>query len=574
MATTTRHSLNAEYFSQAWHDFSHEEYDILIIGAGSVGAGTALDAATRGLKVAVVEAQDIAAGTSSRSSKMFHGGLRYLAMLDFALVAESLRERELSMSHIAPHLVKPLRFLFPLTSKIWQRPYMAAGFLLYDLMGGAKQVPMQKHYSKRGALKLAPSLQSDALVGGVRYYDTLVDDARHTLTVLRTAAEFGATIRTHTEVLGFIRDGERITGVRVQDTDSLQQTTIRAKVVINATGPWNDHINTLAGATGPFSVAASKGVHIVVPRSCIDSEVALTFVTEKSVLFVIPWENYWIIGTTDTAWKHSVDKPVATASDIRYILDHVNAKVTRPITTDDIVGVYAGLRPLVSGRSDSTTNLSRNHAVARVLPGFVAVAGGKYTTYRVIGADTVDLAVKELDHKVPASVTESIPLLGADGYHGLANQIPQLAARYQLSETQITHLLNRYGSLLDEVLQPAQQDPRLLQPLIGAEKYLLAELYYAITHEGARSLEDMLHRRMRIGMEYADRGRHTAQQYLDEIAHLCQWDHDTATTELAAFLRELDAQQQAEQALTDQAAVDILNQAAESAQTLATNPEA
>ena len=368
MATVSSCTLSPTYFTKAWQQLTDEHFDMIIIGGGSVGAGTALDAATRGLKVALIEARDFAAGTSSRSSKMFHGGLRYLAMLDFRLVAESLRERELSMSVLAPHLVKPLRFIFPLTRRGWERPYMASGFMLYDLMGGAKSVPMQKHLTHKQTMKIAPGLKDDALVGGVRYYDTLVDDARHTLTVLRTAAEYGAVVRSSTQVVGFEKTGSRVTGVRLRDTDSGEEITAHADVFINATGVWSDSIEKLAGVTGKFTVHTSKGVHIVVPKSCLDADAALCFVTEKSVLFVIPWDEYWIIGTTDTPWDHNLAHPTATQADIDYLLEHINAKVTKPIKPSDIVGVYAGLRPLLKGKSDSTTNLSRNHAVAQVAP--------------------------------------------------------------------------------------------------------------------------------------------------------------------------------------------------------------
>ena len=334
-------------------------------------------------------------------------------------------------------------------------------------------------------MKIAPGLRDDALVGGVRYYDTLVDDARHTMTVLRTAAEFGAVVRSSTQVVGFEKTGERITGVTVRDTNSGDETTIHSDVCINATGVWNDELQKLAGVSGKFSVHTSKGVHIVVPKSCLEADAALCFVTEKSVLFVIPWGEYWIIGTTDTDWDKNLANPAATRSDIDYILEHVNAKVRRRIRYEDIVGVYSGLRPLLSGKSDSTTNLSRNHAVARVAPGMVSVAGGKYTTYRVIGKDAVDKAVEDIAKKVPGSVTEHTPLLGADGYHALANQIPALALRLGISEAQVDHLLGRYGSLIFEVLAPAHDDPTLLEPIPGAEQYLKAEAVYAVTHEGA-----------------------------------------------------------------------------------------
>ncbi|GAA1475124.1 glycerol-3-phosphate dehydrogenase/oxidase [Corynebacterium felinum] len=558
MATTSTQALNQQSFDTAWKKFQTEEFDLVIIGGGSVGAGAALDAATRGLKVAVVEARDFASGTSSRSSKMFHGGLRYLAMLDFKLVAESLRERELSMSTLAPHLVKPLRFIFPLTRRVWERPYMAAGFLLYDLMGGAKTVPMQKHLSHKATKAIAPGLKEDALVGGVRYYDTLVDDARHTLMVLRTAAEFGAVIRPSTQVVGFDKTNGAITGVKVADTDSGETTTITARTVINATGPWNDELQKLAGVEGKFSVSTSKGVHIVVPKSCLDADAALCFVTEKSVLFVIPWGQYWIIGTTDTPWDKNLAHPATTREDIDYILNHVNAKVRRKITTDDIVGVYAGLRPLLSGKSDSTTNLSRNHAVARVAPGMISVAGGKYTTYRVIGKDAVDMAAQEIPGTVAESVTDSTPILGADGYHALANQIPQLARRFTITETQVEHLLSRYGSLIHEVLAPAEDCPELLEPLDGAEHYLRAEVRYAVTHEGALHLDDIVQRRLRVSMEYDHRGVDSAQAVVDIVAPLLGWDESTSAAEIDRYIQAVTAAKQAEKELTDAAANKIV----------------
>ena len=565
MATLSNQSFNPEYYEKAWENYSTEEYDVVIIGGGSVGAGAAVDAATRGLKTAVVETRDFAAGTSSRSSKMFHGGLRYLAMLDFRLVAESLHERELNMSTLAPHLVKPLRFIFPLTHPVWERVMMFGGFTLYDLMGGAKSVPMQKHLTRKGVLKVAPGLKDDAVVGGVRYYDTLVDDARHTMTVLRTAAEFGANVRTGTEVIGFEKDrGGRIIGAHVRDLATGREATIKGRVFINATGVWNDKIQEMAGVEGKFTVHASKGVHIVVPKDALDADAALCFVTEKSVLFVIPWGEYWIIGTTDTDWEKglSLPDPAPTKADIDYILDQVNQRVTRTITRSDIVGVYSGLRPLLTGKSDTTTKLSRNHAVAKVAPGLVSVAGGKYTTYRVIGKDAVDLAVKELSFDVPESVTERTPILGAEGYHALANQVPSLAKRYGVHQDVIEHLLGRYGSLLGEVLAPAEDDPELLKPLPNAEHYLWAEVRYAVTHEGALHLEDVLSRRLRIAIEYADRGVDSADAVADFIAPLLGWDEATKQAEIAAFKEHTEAELQAEAALTDQEANDILVRAA------------
>ena len=564
MTTTSINSFNPEYFEKTWNDYSTEDYDVVIIGGGSVGAGAAVDAATRGLKTAVLESQDFAAGTSSRSSKMFHGGLRYLAMFDFRLVAESLKERELNMSTLAPHLVKPLKFIFPLTHRGWERVMMFGGFTLYDLMGGAKSVPMQKHLTRKGVLKVTPGLKEDAVVGGVRYYDTLVDDARHTMTVLRTAAEYGASVRTGTEVIGFEKDNRgRITAAKVRDLETGRETTVKGKVFINATGVWNDKIQDMAGAEGKFTVHASKGVHIVVPKDALDADAALCFVTEKSVLFVIPWGEYWIIGTTDTDWEKglSLPDPAPTKADIDYILDQVNQRVRNKITREDIVGVYSGLRPLLSGKSDSTTNLSRNHAVARVAPGLVSVAGGKYTTYRVIGKDAVDLAAKELGFKVAESVTERTPILGADGYHALANQVPALARRYNLDEKRIEHLLGRYGSLISEVLAPAAEDASLLEPIPGAESYIWAEVRYAVTHEGALHIDDIVSRRLRIAIEFADRGVAAAQPIAEFVASLLGWDQSDIEREVSHFKQHTEAELAAEAALTDREANDILERA-------------
>ena len=564
MTTTSINSFNPEYFEKTWNDYSTEDYDVVIIGGGSVGAGAAVDAATRGLKTAVLESQDFAAGTSSRSSKMFHGGLRYLAMFDFRLVAESLKERELNMSTLAPHLVKPLKFIFPLTHRGWERVMMFGGFTLYDLMGGAKSVPMQKHLTRKGVLMVTPGLKEDAVVGGVRYYDTLVDDARHTMTVLRTAAEYGASVRTGTEVIGFEKDNRgRITAAKVRDLETGRETTVKGKVFINATGVWNDKIQDMAGAEGKFTVHASKGVHIVVPKDALDADAALCFVTEKSVLFVIPWGEYWIIGTTDTDWEKglSLPDPAPTKADIDYILDQVNQRVRNKITREDIVGVYSGLRPLLSGKSDSTTNLSRNHAVARVAPGLVSVAGGKYTTYRVIGKDAVDLAAKELGFKVAESVTERTPILGADGYHALANQVPALARRYNLDEKRIEHLLGRYGSLISEVLAPAAEDASLLEPIPGAESYIWAEARYAVTHEGALHIDDIVSRRLRVAIEFADRGVAAAQPIAEFVAPLLGWDQSDIEREVSHFKQHTEAELAAEAALTDREANDILERA-------------
>ncbi|MEN0136774.1 MAG: glycerol-3-phosphate dehydrogenase [Rhodococcus sp. (in: high G+C Gram-positive bacteria)] len=545
----------------AWDELQTEQFDVVVIGGGVVGAGAALDAATRGLKVALVEARDYASGTSSRSSKMFHGGLRYLEQLEFGLVREALRERELSLTTLAPHLVKPLKFLFPITHRLWERPYMAAGIFLYDRMGGAKSVPPQKHLTRAGALRMAPGLKRNSLTGGIQYYDTVVDDARHTMTVARTAAHYGAVVRTSTQVVGFLREADRVSGVRIRDCEDGRTADVKAHVVINATGVWTDEIQALSRQRGRFRVRASKGVHIVVPRDRIVSDAAIILRTEKSVLFVIPWGSHWIIGTTDTDWNLDLAHPAATKADIDYILGHVNKVLVTSLTHDDIDGVYAGLRPLLAGESDETSKLSREHAVARVAPGLVAIAGGKYTTYRVMAEDAVDLAAEDIPARMAPSITEKVPLVGADGYFALVNQTVHLGQLYGLHPYRVKHLLDRYGSLIGEVLDLAADTPELLQPLTDAPAYLQVEVVYAAAAEGALHLDDILARRTRIAIEYSHRGVNCAEQVAQLVAPVLGWDADDIDREVKTYQARVEAEVQS-QAQPDDLSADALRAAA------------
>ncbi len=545
----------------AWERLGSEQFDVVVIGGGVVGAGAALDAATRGLKVAMVEARDFASGTSSRSSKMFHGGLRYLEQLEFGLVREALHERELSLTTLAPHLVKPLPFLFPLTKRWWERPYIAAGILLYDQLGGAKSVPGQKHLTKAGALRLAPGLKRSSLIGGIRYYDTVVDDARHTMTVARTAAHYGAVVRSSTQVVSLLREGDRVVGVRVHDSENGEVTEVRGHVVVNATGVWTDEIQALSKQRGRFRVRASKGVHIVVPRDRVVSEVAIILRTERSVLFVIPWGTHWIIGTTDTEWNLDLAHPAATKVDIDYILDHVNTVLATPLTYDDIDGVYAGLRPLLAGERDDTSKLSREHAVAVPAPGLVAIAGGKYTTYRVMGEDAIDAASEFVPARVAPSITEKVPLLGADGYFALVNQAERVGAYYGLHPYRVRHLLDRYGSLIGEVLAMAEDKPELLSPITDAPVYLKVEAVYATAAEGALHLEDIMARRMRISIEYPHRGVDCAREVAEVVAPILGWDADDIQREVDTYIARVDAEVRSQQQPDDESA-DALRAAA------------
>jgi glycerol-3-phosphate dehydrogenase len=550
--------LGPEQRAQAWADLASGEFEVLVIGGGVTGAGVALDAATRGLRTALVEARDFASGTSSRSSKLFHGGLRYLEQFDFGLVREALHERDLSVNRIAPHLVKPVPFLYPLTHHVWERPYVTAGLALYDGLArfGALSEPMpgQKHLTRTGARRLFPALKPDALVGAVRYFDAQADDARHTLSVALTAAAYGATVLNSAEVTSFEHVGGRVVGARVRDVETGQEVDVRSEVVVNATGVWTDDLQTLIGGRGRFHVRASKGVHIVVPRDRINGEVGLILRTEKSVLFVIPWGSHWIVGTTDTDWSLDKAHPAASRADIDYILEHVNQVLAVPLTHDDITGVYAGLRPLLSGESELTSQLSREHAVARPVPGVVVVAGGKYTTYRPMAADAVDAVAVDVSRPVPPSVTENIPLVGAEGYAAMVNSLDGLSERWGIPHFRAEHLINRFGSLTPEVLAMAADDPALLEPVPGAEEYLMVEMVWSAAHEAALHLDDLLARRTRISIETAHRGVDSAEAVARAVAGVLGWDEERIVNEVDSYRARVEAERRSQEAPDDREA--------------------
>jgi glycerol-3-phosphate dehydrogenase len=541
--------------AEAIRKMAETELDILVVGGGVVGAGSALDAVTRGLTTAIVEARDWASGTSSRSSKLIHGGLRYLEMLDFGLVREALTERGLLLDRIAPHLVRPVPFLYPLTHRVWERAYVGAGVLLYDTMaytsGTAHGLKRHRHLTRRRALREAPCLRKSAFTGAIQYWDAQVDDARHTMTVVRTAAGFGALAANRVQVTGFLRQGERVTGATLIDVETGENFEVRAKQLINATGVWTDDTQALADTRGQFHVRASKGIHLVVPRDRLQSTTGLILRTEKSVLFVIPWGRHWIIGTTDTDWSLDKSHPSASSSDIDYVLEHVNSVLTSPLTREDVEGVYAGLRPLLTGESESTSKLSREHVVGHPVPGLVVVAGGKYTTYRVMAADAVDEAARSMDARVPDSCTDQIPLAGAEGYRALWNQRRALAVSAGVHVARVEHMLNRYGSNVHDLLAMLRADPSLAEPLPGADDYLRVEAWYAVTHEGARHLEDVLARRTRISIEAWDRGVAAADPVARLMAKELDWDEEQTAREIEHYRTRVQAERDSQTKLDD-----------------------
>jgi glycerol-3-phosphate dehydrogenase len=562
-------ALDADQRADALDQLGSGELDVLVVGGGIVGVGAALDAVTRGLKVGLVEQRDLASGTSSRSSKLVHGGLRYLEMLDFALVKEALEERGLLLTRLAPHLVRPVPFLYPL-EHAWERPYVGAGVALYDAMAMTGKydmgVPKHKHVFRKQLARMAPDVRTDELHGAIRYYDCQVDDARLVMTIARTAANNGAHVATRTKVTGFLREGDpstgsgqrRVVGATVRDLEGERDIEVRAKVVINAAGVWTDEVQQLIGGQAQLDVDASKGIHLVVPRDRIRSECGFITKTEKSVLFVIPWGQFWIIGTTDTAWDYDLAHPAASKTDIDYLLGHVNRLLKDPLDHRDVIGVWAGLRPLLKpmrkeGEMGETTKLSREHTVANPVPGLVLVAGGKLTTYRVMAKDAVDHAIRDFG-VTPASITDRVPLMGAWGHEARTNQRVALSRSSGLDVGVIDHLLGRYGGLVDEVLDLIHQRPELGEPLPGAEHYLRAEVLYAATHEGARHLDDVLARRTRVSIETFDRGISAARPAAELMAEALGWDEAQVADEVDHYLRRVEAERQSQLMPTDQEA--------------------
>ncbi len=525
--------------AEAVSRLEQEQLDVLVVGGGITGVGIALDAVSRGLSVGLIEARDLAAGTSSRSSKLIHGGLRYLEMLEFKLVHEALRERRLLLTRLAPHLVRPVEFMFPLKHRGWERPYMGAGLLLYDAWGG-RHLPRARHLSRGAALASAPALRPDSLVGAVCFHDAQEDDALYAVYVARTAAARGASIATRVRAASFLRDETaRILGVRAGDGLTGRPLEIRARHTIVAVGVATDRVLEQATGRPQNALRPSKGVHLIVPRASIPMRSGLFMRTEKSIFHAIPWSSeYWLLGDTDTEWGGEVDTPVANRTDVDYVLAKVNSVLRRPVERQEICGVFAGLRPLVAAEGTAdTTRLSREHRLFSPVPGLTAIAGGKYTTYRVMARDAVDMAARDLGSTTP-SATDRLPLLGAAAP-------PADQDRIRL----------RHGGCADEVLLLAQADPRLAAPLPGAGRYLGAEAVHAVTHQGALDLDDILSRRTRVSIEAADRGRAAAAAIAPLVAPVLGWSEARTAEELDRYIRLRDAEEAGESAPDDAAAV-------------------
>ncbi|MFM1758119.1 MAG: hypothetical protein RL193_696 [Actinomycetota bacterium] len=536
-------SLNPEQRAEDVARLGKEQFDVLVIGGGINGVGVALDAITRGLSVALVEAGDFASGTSSRSSKLIHGGLRYLEQYDFKLVREALHERELLVSSLAPHLVKPVAFLYPLHEKVKERTYVGAGLALYDALRGFKRaLPGHKHLSQKTISEIAPSLRTDVVTGAIRYFDAQVDDARHTMMIARTAKRHGAAIVTRAKVESLTKKGKRVTGAVITDLNTNKKITVKSSTVIMCAGVWSDELHKKFGIEPGYEVKMSKGVHITLPADAIKADEGIIIKTAVSVLFIIPWKDQWMVGTTDTEYIGDPSAPLADRSDVQYIIEQANRMLSPRISIDQVIGVFAGLRPLVANKKTTeTTKLSREHTVDRPAPGFVSLAGGKYTTYRVMAKDAVDMATNDITKLTNESITAKLPIIGADGYWALAQQVDAIATRFGLKQETIKHLLDRYGSDINEVLDLISDDRKLAAPISKNLPYLKAEIVYAVTFEGAQSISDVLEHRTRIWFEAPNFGTDLVDATADLIAPYLGWKVAQKRASIAHYMDRVAA---------------------------------
>ncbi len=562
--------LNREQRQADLTALASEDFDVVVIGGGVTGAGVALDAAARGLRTAIIEAQDWASGTSSRSSGMVHGGLRYLYQLDMGLVDEMITERGLLGNTIAPHLVKPQPFLMPLRRRMVERALNGLSATVYDTLGairGGRSVPAQRQRSRQGTLAKFPGLRPDALVGALEFHEARVDDARLVITLVRTALEYGARAASRVQAVRISRaaDGP-VTAVAARDLETGEQFQIRTRGVINATGVWTEHTAALAEAPVGARMLASKGIHLMVPRDRIEGEVGIFWRDGQRTIYLIPWQYIWVIGTTDTAWHEPLRHPVPTSTDIDELLAEVNTVLAHPLHRDDLCGSFAGLRPLLlphRGSDVRTAKLSRRHLVEQLAPGLVSISGGKLTTYRVMAADAVDALLGKQQTAKRPSVTAQTPLLGAQGLDAMANQAERIGGIYGWSMQMMRHLLGRYGSELTDLLEMVDDDPTLAAPLLSAPHYLRVEVVRACTTEGAQHLEDIMVQRVRLNYEHADRGLAAIDEICSIAAPLLGWDAARTDHEKANYRARVEAELAAQLEPTDQLAAAVRAQASD-----------
>jgi glycerol-3-phosphate dehydrogenase len=515
-----------------------ETWDVVIVGGGIVGVGALLDAASRGMRAALVEMDDIAAGTSSRSSRLIHGGLRYLEQFRFGLVREALAERS-RLLELAPHLVTIEPLLFP----IYGIPYASkafydAGLTLYDILGARHDGGWHRRLSKADTLDLAPTLRRDGLRGGLLYHDGVEDDARYTLAVARTAIAAGAVAVTRVRATGLrAAAGGSIQALAVEDLASGTAFEIPTRAIVDATGVWAaepDH--PFRG--GSLRILPSRGAHLVVRRERIPNRTGLTIRVPGKIVFLVPWPDHWLIGTTDAPFEGPAARPSAAGWEVDRLLDTVNATMDVDLKRDDVVGTFAGLRPLIAPSDGSTVKASREHRVTREPSGVVRIGGGKYTTYRVMARDVIDTVLGRDGARARPSDTADRRLVGAADPAALARIADELAtipAIRDLGPQTATRLVARHGTETP-ALVALGADLDLLCPLVPGRAFLEAEVAWAARHELALSLDDVLARRTRLAQELPDRGASIAPRVAAILATDLDWGEARQALEVQGYL--------------------------------------
>lgn len=518
-----------------------EAFDVLVVGGGATGAGVALDAVSRGLRTALVERDDFSAGTSSRSTKLVHGGVRYLEQavkrLDagqFNLVRDALRERA-TLIRIAPHLAHPLPILTPLYNAL-QIPYMLTGLKMYDALAGRANLRGSRFVGREEAIKRFPMLKKAGLRGGVLYYDGQFDDARMNVALALTAAREGAAVANHAEVTGLLKKSGRLTGASVRDTLTGSSFSVRASVVVNATGPFTDGVRRLDDPNTQPMLTASSGIHIVLDGrfSPPDTGLLIPKTDDGRVLFLLPWLGYTLFGTTDHPAEIEPN-PTAGDADVTYLLGYLRRYFDVPATHDDVLATWSGLRPLVSDpKAADTAKVSRDHVVNTSASGLVTVAGGKWTTYRKMALDTVDEALKVGGLTAGPSRTETLKLIGADGYE--PDGAARLGREYGLEPEVAGYLHGAYGDQADKVAELAREHPGRL---VAGHPQLEAEVIYSALHEAARTATDFLARRTRLAFLDQRAALEALPKVVDLLGETLAWDEARRNEEQAAFKRYL-----------------------------------
>lgn len=530
--------------------------DVLVVGGGITGAGTALDAAARGYRVGLIERADFASGTSSRSTKLIHGGIRYLPQFDLPLVREALLERGRLLRN-APHLVRPLAFILPLYASsrhpvgltvappkgIGLDLILDTGLFMYDELAGKENVGRHRRIDREEVLARARCLTDDGLKTGFVYYDAQTDDARLTLAVLRTAHDYGALLANYVAATRFYRDESgRVAGVFAReslDAADNGELLLRAKHVVNATGVWAEETERLAGDTPNLSIAPSKGTHLLLPREALDlgdEAVVLPETADGRIIFIVPWLSRALVGTTDEGVDGMVD-PVASDEEIEYLLEHLNKFIRRPVSRADIVATYAGYRPLLRLRRGRTpSRLSRTHTVVEAGDGLVTVSGGKLTTYRVMAQDVMD-RIDTREGRKRRHVTLNLPLRGGKGLASAREEMQSRARVLNLSPAITSHTLRAYGDKAVDVLALIDSDPELATPLVTDLPYLGAEVVYACRQEMALTPEDTLARRTRIALEDRTRGLSAAPRVAALMGRELGWSDAEIERHVAGYTR-------------------------------------